>query len=169
MLRKLDLHHLPFLHFHLYLLVSTCNLPLPFIPPHICILYKSTLYLKGEGILRIPALLSRSVVYDLWRGSKLLSLIFFSLSLSLFINYSPSISSLWPSPSSFHYVRRSSSTRFTSGKWLRVRSLLPLAKRDLIDAYTPEDVKKRKMLDGSRVLRQQGKSITRCSVEGCFS
>lgn len=166
MLRKLDLHHLPFLHFHLYLLVSTCNLPLPCIPPHICILYKSTLYLKGEGILRIPALEERYTIYEEDRNS---FRSFSFLSLSLFINYSPSTSSLWPPPSSFHYVRRPSSTRFTSWKWLRVRSLLPLAKRDLIDAYTPGDVKKRKMLDGSRVLRQQGKSITRCSVEGCFS
>lgn len=173
MLRKLDLHHLPFLHFHLYHLLSLLVISPPsFIPPHICILYKSTqLYTIAHGAnsgnsSSLGRNLSRRVVYDLRRRSTpFLS----SLFLLLFINYSPSTSSLWPPPSSFHYSAPSS-TRFISRKWnKRVRSLLPLAKRDLIwsiHAYVQGMGKKS---DGSRVLRQQGKSITRCSIEGCFS
>lgn len=95
-------------------LVSTRNLaPLSFIPPHICILYKSTqLYTTAHGG-RILGILREETYSEEWctiyEKDRLL---FFPLSLSFFllINYSPSL----PPPSSFHY---SSSTRFISREW----------------------------------------------------
>lgn len=136
MLRKLDLHHLPFLHFHLYhhhrhpSLVSTRNLaPLSFIPPHICILYKSTqLYTTAHGG-RILGILREETYSEEWctiyEKDRLL---FFPLSLSLFFSsliilllYLPLHRSITPLPRGLF---------LENGK--RVRSLLPLAKRDLI-------------------------------------
>lgn len=135
MLRKLDLHHLPFLHFHLYhhhhrhpSLVSTRNLaPLSFIPPHICILYKSTqLYTTAHGANsgNSPGRnLFRRVVYDLRRGSTpfLSSLSLSFSSLIILLLYLPLHRSITPLPRGLF---------LENGK--RVRSLLPLAKRDLI-------------------------------------
>lgn len=133
MLRKLDLHHLPFLHFHLYhhhhrhpSLVSTRNLaPLSFIPPHICILYKSTqLYTTAHGANsgNSPG---KPIPKSGVRFTKRIdSFSFLSLSLS----FSSLIILLLYLP-----LHRSITPRglfLENGK--RVRSLLPLAKRDLI-------------------------------------
>ena len=133
MLRKLDLHHLPFLHFHLYhhhhrhpSLVSTRNLaPLSFIPPHICILYKSTqLYTTAHGANsgNSPG---KPIPKSGVRFTKRIdSFSFLSLSLSfssliILLLYLPLHRSITPR-----------SLFLENGK--RVRSLLPLAKRDLI-------------------------------------
>lgn len=111
-------------------LVSTRNLaPLSFIPPHICILYKSTqLYTTAHGG-RILGILREETYSEEWctiyEEDRLL---FFPLSLSLFFSsliilllYLPLHRSITPLPRGLF---------LENGK--RVRSLLPLAKRDLI-------------------------------------
>lgn len=134
MLRKLDLHHLPFLHFHLYhhhhhplsLLVisplcpSSLHIFAYFINPRS---YIPQLTGRILGILREETYSEEwCTIYEKDR------LLFFPLSLSLFFSsliilllYLPLHRSITPLPRGLF---------LENGK--RVRSLLPLAKRDLI-------------------------------------
>lgn len=116
-------------------------------------------WLTGR-ILGIPSLgrnLSRRVVYDLRRGStpSLLSLSFSSSSLIILLR---------PRHSNLPYHRSITPLLLPRGLFLengnRVRSLLPLAKRDLIDVYMHTgDVKKVGWIAGVEIARKINYSL----------
>lgn len=191
MLRKLDLHHLLFLHFHLCWVqptpCHTCNLSIllyfcsprvfphhPSHPLHICILYNLRYHSSRGRILRIPPRggnLSRRVLRFTGKRGRLFRFFFTSSSPLLFFNYSlqPRYSDLFsallpfiaPLLATLPVCFRRKQAR---GKSLPLKVRSSSARETLLDRRI--HARECKKFDGSWMLRQQGKSITR-TVERC--